>query len=249
MFIEIYKEIRKFFRGPVINHHNKPVPPLMKIFMEKASDVRIDSTCFFVQSDDSKRFYIQSINDESEKHFCYTSTILFDGKVTNIVMIPKIVFETDWTVKDVMKTITWTLYQIIPSITLDWEFEKSYEVKKLYMPILYCVLVKNIIKDTVTLDDIYSAYNTFIYNHLQVTVRNDDNRNNEDSYYRFISKEFFKAILEELELFPEVNPVNIDESCEKFIYKYLDCSFITIDKDIMDKYYSAVESKDWEDDK
>lgn len=246
MFVEIYKEIRKFLKGPIINHHNKPVPPLLKIFLEKTDNIKIDSSCFYVQSEDSKRFYIQIINDVSEENSSYAITILFDGKPTNIVMTTKLMEE--YTVKEIMKIVIWILYYTISTLNPEYEFEYIHHLKKLYLPVLYCVMVKNIFKDSLTVNDIYSVYNNFVEKRLQSINRDNENNKVENPFYfRFITKEFFEVILEKLDDFLESNINNTDEPWENFIYKYLDCSFIIIDKEIISKYENTIRIKDWED--
>ena len=93
MFKSIYNELKTFFRGPIISNHNKPLPPMLKEYIEKTEkDITINSSCFIVKSEDETRFYVEYINDtetDVEKEYKFL-TIFMHGKETSVFLIPKI---------------------------------------------------------------------------------------------------------------------------------------------------------------
>lgn len=246
MFSEIYKEVRKFLRGPIINHHNTPVPPLIKEMINRLYDTELGSDAFMVNSDDRTRYYISYPSDEKGSYDFRVVTTYLMGQETCIIMVPRIVEELYAAALDVfMDNVFVILSHTLSNVDMRVSHNTSLErIKIIALPIMFCTLLKNVLEeDMISNEELYKAYNSRIE---QIVVKHaQENDTNENlNVCRFINKEFFEKAMVLLTQFAESNKYQNDLFNE-FIFKYLDNSFILVEKEIIEAYNEPVKKKEW----
>lgn len=238
MFKSIYNELKIFFRGPIINNHNKPLPPMLKEYIEKTQkDITISSSCFIVKSEDETRFYVEYIKDietNIEKEYRFL-TVLMHGKETSVFLIPKI-SGYGLTFESLVEKVVTVLMITLDNCALDNTSKCFAKIKAISLPVMYCVLIKNLLgQDMVSVDDLYTIFIKKVYFYC----KEDKPYTDPDvlSCIRFISKEFFQYILDTMECINDYESrPHLDHLCSEFIYKYLDCSFILLEP-YADEFY------------
>lgn len=235
MFKEIYLEIRNFFKGPIINHHNMPVSTTLIEFIEKAYNVEIDDTCYCVKNDDESRFYLNYISDDYE---VISFSTLMNGKDIFVFLKPnpKDNEELRITMGAILVS---TIETITDCIRRDYIVASRSSKLCRYLisiPFIYFSIVKSFARDEISISELYDCYMSYID-----YTDEDGNR-----LVPICSKRFFEILNSIYKKFEEtrtesniqfgiVNDLsyNDQESFEKFIFRYLDCSFIGFEKELI----------------
>lgn len=231
MFTDLFNEIRLFFRGPIIKHHNKPLPPFIKEFILKNDNIDVNTDCYFVNSTDKNRYYVE-FNPSSDNQSCFSSSVLMGGKEILITMVPKIMDDTA-TVGDVIDIMLSVLLLVTEKYKIGATSKNLLSIKSIAIPTLYFILLKDMLGDNNMIDckTAASYYNKHINKLIaQLAIEDSDISN-----YKVISEKFFEKLNDLFRDYSENNDFR-ESRFSDFIYKMIDCSFISFETDVLNEF-------------
>lgn len=245
MFSEIYNEIRKFSRGPIINHHNSPVPPLIKEFISRLYGIELGTDTFIVNSDDRSRYYISYSLNEKDSCISRSTITYMMGMETSLITIPRIIENDDFDILNVFIEDIFTILEyVLSSVNMHVTYKKFEDNKMIAHPVMFCTLLKNILKENmVSNETLYKAYNLRAEHFIQHAK---ENKTEYSTVCRFVSKDFFEKFMGFLDNYIESND-HQETFFSDFIFKYLDSSFIIFEDEIIKAFNEPVSKKEWGD--